>query len=84
MFAIDTSDKRIVSREYKNNFNFLGTQALKNLLALQETWIRSLEWEDPLEKGMSTLVFLPGEVHGHRRLNGCSPCVAKSRAQLSD
>ena len=26
----------------------------KNPLAIQETWVRSLGWEDPLEEGMST------------------------------
>ena len=26
----------------------------KNLLALQETWVQSLSWEDPLEEEMST------------------------------
>ena len=26
----------------------------KNLLAMRETWVRSLGWEDPLEKGMAT------------------------------
>ena len=25
-----------------------------NLPAMQETWVQSLIWEDPLEKGMST------------------------------
>ena len=30
-------------------------QLLKNLPAMQETWVRSLGWEDPLEKGMATL-----------------------------
>ena len=29
-------------------------QKVKNLPAMQETWVRSLGWEDPLEKGMST------------------------------
>ena len=29
-------------------------QPVKNLPALQETWFRSLGWEDPLEKGMAT------------------------------
>ena len=29
-------------------------QMVKNLLALQETWVWSLAWEDPLEKGMAT------------------------------
>ena len=27
---------------------------MKNLLAMQETWVRSLGWEDPLEKEMAT------------------------------
>ena len=27
---------------------------LKNLSAMQETWVRSLGWEDPLEKRMAT------------------------------
>ena len=26
---------------------------VKNLSAVQEAWIRSLGWEDPLEKGMA-------------------------------
>ena len=29
-------------------------QMVKNLPAVQETWVRSLGWEDPLEKGMAT------------------------------
>ena len=27
---------------------------VKNLPAVQETWVHSLGWEDPLEKGMAT------------------------------
>ena len=27
---------------------------VKNLPAMQQTWVRSLGWEDPLEKGMAT------------------------------
>ena len=30
------------------------TQIVKNLLAMQETQVRSLGGEDPLEKGMAT------------------------------
>ena len=26
---------------------------VKNLPAMQETWVQSLSWEDPLEKGMA-------------------------------
>ena len=29
-------------------------QMVKNLPAIQETWVQSLDWEDPLEKGMAT------------------------------
>ena len=29
-------------------------QVIKNLAAMQETWVQSLAWEDPLEKGMAT------------------------------
>ena len=29
-------------------------QMVKNLPVMQETWVRSLGWEDPLEKGMAT------------------------------
>ena len=32
----------------------LLTQLVKNLPAVQETWVQSLGWEDPLEKGMAT------------------------------
>jgi len=32
----------------------LVAQMVKNLLAMQETWVRSLSQEDPLEKGMAT------------------------------
>ena len=35
---------------------------MKNLPAVQETWVRSQVWEDPLEEGMATTpVFLPGK-----------------------
>ena len=33
---------------------FLMAQLVKNPPAMQETWIRSLGWEDPLEKGKAT------------------------------
>ena len=30
------------------------TQMIKSLPEMQEIWVRSLGWEDPLEKGMAT------------------------------
>ena len=32
----------------------LVAQTIKNLPVMQETWVQSLGWEDPLEKGMAT------------------------------
>ena len=41
---------------------------------MKETWVRSLSWEDPLEKEMEpTLVLLSGKFHGWRSLAGYSP-----------
>ena len=37
------------------------TQTVKNPLAMRETWVPLLGWEDPLEKGAATTpVFWPG------------------------
>ena len=30
------------------------SQTIKNLLAMRETWVHSLGWEDPLEENMAT------------------------------
>ena len=49
-------------------------QTVKRLPAMQETWVRSLGWEDPLEKEMEpTPVLLPGKFYGWRSLVGYSP-----------
>ena len=49
----------------------LMAQLVKNLPTMSETWVHSLDWEDPLEKGntgeycrLRTPVFWPGEFHG--------------------
>ena len=31
----------------------LAVQMVKNLPAMEENWVRSLGWEDPLEEGMA-------------------------------
>ena len=51
---------------------------VKNLPAMWETLVRSLDWEDALKKGMTpTLVFLPGEFHGQKSLAGYNPWAGK-------
>ena len=58
----------------------LVAQLVKNPLAKQETWVQSLGWEDPQEKGKATHSSIMGWrvpwtiVHG----------VARGRTQLSD
>ena len=48
-------------------------QVVKNLPAMQETWVQSLDREDPLEKEMAaTSGFLPGDFHGQGSLVGYS------------
>ena len=42
----------------------LVAQLVNNPPAMQEILVRSLGWEDPLEKRLSTPVFWPGEFHG--------------------
>ena len=43
----------------------LMAQTVKNPPALQETWVQSLGWEDPLENGMAThCSIFAWEFHG--------------------
>ena len=54
---------------------------VKNPLATQEmreTWVRSLDWEDPRRRAWQpTPVFLSGESHGQRSLVGYRPQVCR-------
>ena len=49
-------------------------QTVKNLPAVQETQLQSLDKKDPLEDSMqpTLVVFLPGEFHGQKSLVGYS------------
>ena len=52
----------------------LVVKMVKTPAAVQETWVQSLGWEDPLEEGMATHTrILPGESRGQRSLEGYSP-----------
>ena len=55
---------------------FLVAQLVKNPPAMQETWVRSLDWEDPLEKGKATHSSILGwqftwTVHGVAKSHCC-------------
>ena len=64
---------------------------VKNLPTMQETWIRSLHWEDPLEKGMATHSSIlawkipwtkePGGLQG-RKESDMTVSVARTRSRV--
>ena len=57
---------------------FPGGSVVKNRLPIQEKWVRSLGWEDPLgRKRQPAPVFLPGKSHAQRSLEGYSPWGCK-------
>ena len=51
-----------------------GGAVVKTPPANQEMWVRSLGWEDPMEKEMAThSSILPGKFHRQKKLAGHSP-----------
>ena len=62
----------------------LVAQLVKNPPAIQETWVQSLVWEDPLERGnLPTPAFWPGECHGLYSPWGCKESGMTERLSLS-
>ena len=60
--------------EPRSSSSCLMAQTVKHLLTMWETWVRSLDREDPLRrKWQPTPVLLPGKSHGWRSLVGYSP-----------
>ena len=56
-----------------NPWASLLAQIVKNLLAVQETWVQSLGWEDPRGKGMAThSSILVWRIYRQRSLSGHS------------
>ena len=65
----------------------LVAQVVKNLPAMQETWVQSLGQEEPLEKGMvthSSILAWTERAKDRRAYRATVHVVAKSRTQLSD
>ena len=61
----------------------LVAQMVKNSLAMWETWVQSLDWEDSLEKGKAThSSILAWEFRRQRKL--AVHRVSESRTRLSD
>ena len=63
----------------------LVAQMIKDLPVMQETWVRSLGWEDPLEKGMAThSSILAWRIPRTGELGGLPHGVTGSQTRLSD
>ena len=59
-------------------------QLVKNLPAMQETWVQSLGWEDPRRRErLPTPVFWPGESHGLYSARGGKESDTTERLFLS-
>ena len=64
---------------------FLVAQTVKNLPALQETRVQSLDQEDPLEKGMAThSSVLAWEIPWTEEPGGLQFVGSQSRTRLSN
>ena len=59
-------------------------QTVKNLPVVRETWVRSLGWEDPLEKGMAThSSILAWRIPWTGEPGGLQSMESQGRTQLS-
>ena len=60
-------------------------QLVKNLPAMQDTWVQSLGWEDPLEKGKAThSSILAWRVPWTEEPDGLQSMWLQSQTQLSN
>ena len=63
----------------------LVAQMVKNLPAMRETWVQSLDWKDPLEKGMAThSSILAWRIPWIEEPGGLQSMGLQSWTQLSD
>ena len=63
----------------------LVAQTIKNLPAVQETWVQSLGWEDPLEEVMAThSSILAWRIPRTEEPKGLQSVGSQSRTQLRD
>ena len=61
----DPLEKGLATHPLQYSWASLVAQLVKNLPAMQETWVQSLGWEDPLEKGVAT----------HSNILACRVCI---------
>ena len=52
--GLGRSSREVIDYPLQYSWASLVAQLVKNLPAMQKTWVRSVSWEDPLEKGKPT------------------------------
>ena len=73
ILGLRRSSREGISYPSQYSQGFLVAQMVKNPPVMQETWVQSLGWEDPLQEGMATypsilawrtLEWVVGRIHG--------------------
>ena len=73
------------SSSYVRILAFLVAQMVKNLPAKHKTQVQSLDWENPLEKGMATHSrILTWRIPWTEEPGGLQPMGSQSQTRLSD
>ena len=68
-----------------NEWGFPGSLLIKNLPAVQDTRVQSLDWEDPLEKEIAThSSILAWSIRWTEEPGGLQAMGSQSRVQVSD
>ena len=71
--GLESSPREGIGYPLQYSWASLEAQTVNNPLAMWETWVQSLSWEDPLEKEMTIHSnILAGESHGQSILVGYS------------
>ena len=72
------SPGEVIGYPLQHSWAFLVAQMMKNLPAMQETWVWTLGWEDPLKQRMAThSSILAWRIPWTWSLAGCSPWGGK-------
>ena len=80
----DKTEQLSLSLSSHNDGASLVTQTVNNLLAVQETWVRSLGQEDPMEKGVDTHSSIPAwRIPWTEEPGGLQSMGSQNQAQLS-
>ena len=77
--GLESITENEVSQKEKHKYalTHMYAQAVKNLPAMWEIWVWSLDWEDALEEGMATYSSILENPYGQRSLVGYSPWGCK-------